>query len=228
MPQAAPRSSSAIPAQATDWRPQQFGRHFRRIRDPLVEPGWGGVHVLAHLRGGKVTFIDEEGVDCTGEFGEVAESLAASALSDDLVADGFLTVEPTQPTEGVAVARTEAPGAAEIMGQMFVGSRAAPKASRRRRLDPTVPVALVLVDLLRIDGSDLFDVPLLERKRLLDGAIETGALIRLTPFVREPIGTFVTTWRGMGFLELVYKDPNSRYLPGTRNEDWATAPMPIK
>jgi len=197
------------------------------LKDPLIEPGWNGVRVIAHLAGGQARFIDEEGKDCTAEFAEVANALVQAALADSLILDGFLTVEPTQPTEGVAVARTEAPSGGQIIGQMLIGSRGSHQPTKRR-LDPDQPIALVAVDLLSVDDSNLLDIPLLERKRLLDGALRPGALVRITPFIRPPISTFVTTWRGMGFMDLAYKSANSRYLPGAQNDDWSLAPMPIK
>ena len=216
----------APPAGPEDWRPQEFGRGFHNRADLLVEPGWGGVRVIAHVAQGRARFVDEEGVDCSAEFAEVAEALAASVLAGTMILDGHLTVEPTQPTAGVAVAGPGAPGSAEIMGQMFFGKRRGRSDRPARRLDPDRPVAFVAVDLLSIDDSSLLEVPLLERKRLLDSAISEGDLVRVTPFVRPPIGTFVSTWRGLGFTQLAYKAANSRYRPGARNDDWSLTRMP--
>ena len=103
-------ATPAPPGLPEEWRPQRFGHGYRNMKDPLVEPGWNGVRVIAHLAAGRAYFLDEDGEDCTAEFAEVASALAEAALADSLVLDGYLTVEPTQPTEGVAVARTEAPG----------------------------------------------------------------------------------------------------------------------
>ena len=108
-----------------------------------------------------------------------------------------------------------------------VGGRVAKPTTTERLLDPTMPVAFVAVDLLEIDGSRLLDIPLLERKRLLDGALRPSELVRITPFVRPPIGTFLATWRGLGFHALVYKAANSRYTPNARNDDWSVVSMPI-
>ena len=120
----------------------------------------------------------------------------------------------------------EAPGAAQMMATMFVGERAAPKTGKKRHLDTDQPIAFVAVDLLRVDESDLLDLPLMERKRLLDGALRQDERIRITPFVRPPIESFGSTWRGMGFEEIVYKGENSRYYPGRRNDEWTIAPIP--
>ena len=79
------------------------------------------------------------------------------------------------------------------------------------------------VDLLRIDGQNLLDLPLLERKRLLEGALTVGELVRITPYVRLPLGSIAVTWRALGFHELAYKPANSRYLPTGEPSDWALA-----
>jgi ATP-dependent DNA ligase len=218
----------APPQRFEDWRPQQFGRRIRAVPDPLVEPSWGGVRVLARTERGQTRFVDEDGVDCTEEFAAVAEAVTAAAQADQLVLDGFLTVEPTQETAGIILEGVEAPGKRQMMSQMFLGRRGSGEPGPKRQLDPERPIAFVAVDVLSIDGTNLLDIPLLERKRLLDGAVGTGELVRITPFVRLPIGTFLTTWRSLGFQALAYKGANSRYLPNARNADWFIAPMPLK
>lgn len=218
--------AQAVPANRDDWRPQRFGRGIRSVTDPIIEPSWGGVRVLARLEFGKIRFFDEDGVDCTDEFVNEADALARAALSDDLILDGFLTVEPTQPSVGTNPAEPEAPGATQMMSTLFVGERAALKPGKKRHLDTDQPIAFVAVDLLEIDGSLLLDLPLLERKRLLDGALAQDERIRVTPFVRPPIESFGNTWRGMGFEEIAYKSSNSRYYPAGQNDEWTIAPIP--
>jgi ATP-dependent DNA ligase len=115
-----------------------------------------------------------------------------------------------------------------MMAQMFVGDRVVQATAKKHHLDPDRPIAFVAVDLLSVEGTNLLDVPLLERKRLLDGALEAGEIVRITPFVRPPLGTFVATWRSLGFEDLAYKSANSRYHPSGSNEEWALVPMPMR
>ena len=91
-----------------------------------------------------------------------------------------------------------------------------------------IPIVFVAVDLLELDGQPLLDVPLLERKRLLDAVVEDGPLARRGMHIRPPIGTWISTWRALGFRAIAYKSANSRYRPGEPNDDWATAPLPIR
>ncbi len=81
-------------------------------------------------------------------------------------------------------------------------------------------------DLLRIDGDSLLDVPLLERKRLLDSVIDPVDLVRVGAYVRPPLETWIGTWRRLGFLGLSFRAANSRYHPGEKHDDWTLVPMP--
>ena len=67
-------------------------------------------------------------------------------------------------------------------------------------------------------------MPLLERKRILEGVLDEAELVRRTAFVRPPVDPWIGTWRSIGFGLLAYKAANSRYRPGQPNEEWATAP----
>jgi ATP-dependent DNA ligase len=196
------------------------------MRDPIIEPGWSGVRVLARFEDGHTVFSDEDGVDCTAEFARVAEAITAAALAGQLILDGFLTVEPTQLVAGTPTHEIEAPSSGQMMTQFIVGSHVARAVAPQRQLDPDRPIAFVAVDLLEIDGSPLLDVPLLERKRLLDGSLRQGELVRITPFVRPPIDSFLATWRGLGFQALAYKAPNSRYTPDAATDDWSMVSIP--
>ena len=221
------------PLDPAEWRPQRFGhKGFRSIADPIVEPNWGGVRVIARIGPGSdnsrgITLTDEDGLDCTAEFAAQAQAIAAASLADELVLDGYLTVEPTQETVGVALPMVKPPTQGQVMAQMFTGTRTR-RTEPLHKLDAERPIAFVAVDLLSIDGSSLIDVPLLERKRLLDGALKVDELVRITPYVRPPIGSFALTWRALGFLELAYKPANGRYCPTGEPSDWTVALIPSR
>jgi ATP-dependent DNA ligase len=217
---------TAPPLDPEDWRPQQFGRGRGSMRDAVIEPSWTGLRVLARVETGSTKLVDEDGIDCTDEFAEVAEALSAAALADELILDGYLTIEATQATVGVSQPLPGAPSVPEAMRQLLVGTRRPRRAERERPLDLERPIAFVSVDLLVVDGTRLLDVPLLERKRLLDGALRVGELVRITPYCRAPIGQYVSTWWSLGFREMVCKGSNSHYLPGARNAEWSIMSLP--
>ena len=87
-------------------------------------------------------------------------------------------------------------------------------------------VSFVATDLLWLDDTSLLDVPLLERRRLLESVLLESDVVRVGAFVRPPIESWVESWRSMGFSGLTYKAANSRYLPGESNSDWVITGMP--
>ena len=95
-----------------------------------------------------------------------------------------------------------------------------------RRRQPDTPLAFVAIDLIALDGQWLLDIPLLERKRLLESVLEEGDRVRRSAFVRLPVDPWLASWRSLGFSELAYKAANGRYQPGARNDDWAIARIP--
>lgn len=80
--------------------------------------------------------------------------------------------------------------------------------------------AFVAVDLLELEEEPLLDVPLQERRRLLESVIDERAQVRVTPAVKQPIGGWLLGWRDSGFTHYLAKHQNSRYAPGERTEDW--------
>jgi ATP-dependent DNA ligase len=223
------------------WRPQPFGSgNPRGIRDALVEPLWAGYRVLAFTVAAEQTrLLDPDGVDLAEVYPGIAAALAAAGAAERLVLDGYLTDQATRSPIGVTGGEVPAPTAKEMSAQFFLGSGAADVVAgrtkvderTRRTVDPALAgaagaVAFVAVDLLLVDDDVLLGIPLLERKRVLESVLAEDELVRRTPFVREPIGSFLASWRAQGFGSLAYKSANSRYTPGVANPAWTTAAIP--
>jgi ATP-dependent DNA ligase len=225
-------------------RPQAFGRRKPRdLHDPLVEPAWDGIRILAHVAATGVRLVDASGADLAPDHPEIAAELAAGGLAEALVVDGYLTDQALRSGVGVLLDVDESPRMGEHVTQLFLGKKAADHVGGRGNLPgratartvnqaeaaaeaEPVPIAFVAVDLLALDDELLFGLPLLERKRLLESVLPEGARVRRTAFVREPAGSFIITWRSLGFGGLAYKEANSRYLPGAPNDGWALMAMP--
>jgi len=218
-------------------RPQEFGKtRPTSIADPLVEPAWPGLRVLAAVGGGRATlWIDGEAVDEHGDLRAALEDATAGLGGDGAILDGYLTKQIASEGVGVHTWVNEYPTLSGQMSKMLVGGRRdrLAEVERRReeelaaiRFDEEEAVNLVVVDLLWLDGQWLLDVPLLERKRVLESILPPGQLVRPGPFVRQPIGSWIGSWRAQGFRAMTFKAANSRYRPGETSADWTLADMP--
>lgn len=185
--------------------------------DPIIEPLWEGVHVLVHAHDSDVRLIDDQGYDVGREFGAIAEALAHDVAAGQAVLDGWLTNQATRTGAGLALVPMEAPRG--------MGLFRAPKPGPPRIVphDRPATIAFVAVDLLLLDGQVLFDLPLLERKRLLDSVIVGSELVRTSPYVRPPLERWLPSWNAVGFTGAMLKAANSRYVPGGLADDWSVA-----
>ena len=215
-------------------RPQAYALvRSDKISNPIVEPQGEGVRVLAAVEAGAAAIHDEAG-EPFEERPELPPALARAAQVDSAVFDGYLTKQPTAE-HLETLPGPDMPSVGQLAAKPFLGirrDRVKEAEEERARLRAAVTfgedeiVAFVATDLLWLDGESLLDVPLLERKRLLDSVLVESELVRVGAYVRPPILTWVSTWRRLGFHGLSYRAANSRYHPGDQREEWTTGPMP--
>lgn len=231
---AAPTGLTEIRSALAGLRPKPFAfGNPTRVDDPLIEPKWTGIRALAA--------IDEDGAILTDEAGksieehpDVAALLAEAARADRLILDGFLTTL-TMRDSGVYVPMDDLPSARQMAGRSFFGiRRSRPEhVLPGREVAPPAPVfgpddvvLFVAIDLLWLDGESLIEVPLLERRRLLNSALTESERVRRGVYVRPPVDAWIGSWRSLGFDALNFRAANGRYGPSPQGEDWISAPMP--
>ena len=220
-------SLETLPDNPRDWRPQKAKQaRYSEVIDPIVEPMWTGIRVLAHFEEadkedewGRVTIIDEYGDDATLDAPHAVEQLRRAIRARSAVIDGVITREATAGGENTAIGLFPT---VNPLRKFFLGGTAAsdvkyePRGPRREGAP-----AFVALDLLSVDGQHLFDVALLERKRLLQSLIEETELVRVSPWARPPVRSWFNTWRSAGFRGMMMKGSNSRYRPGEETSEWA-------
>lgn len=213
-----------------EWRIQAFGDGSpARIANPIVEPLWVGVRALAAVSGQDVAMRDLDG-DPIGGFDEIAKALAIAVQSDEIVVEGYITKQATQAASRVVTWSDEMPSLGSFVGlrrnRALDATKLKEETLAASMFDEDDVIAFVATDLLWLDETPLLDVPLLERRRLLESVVQESDGVRLGAFVRPPIEHWVGSWRAQGFAGLTYKAANSRYLPGRKNPDWTVGGMP--
>ena len=219
-----------------DLRPMPYGQaSARSIRDAIFEPLWGGRRALVDLFGDELRIRDQDGEILDG-YDLLREAVREAAQAMELVLDGYLLPAPLRDTTGAEalMGQGTVPTPAQMGRQLLIGGglgsarRDQVEANQARQypVASSSPTAFVAIDLLWLDGEPLVDVPLAERKRLLDGVIRDCELVRRTVAVRAPVEAWYAQWRALGFHEVAVKGANSRYTPGVPSRDWATALIP--
>lgn len=220
---------------AATWDLQLPGRRKPRdIPDPIVEPDWGGMRVVVALAPDSVAMFAR--VAEVGLPAELAEALRGAFLAVDALVEGNLTTKALETGEGMMPPMPEAERPVLLIPRgPRTGVKDDPYLHAHERVKTEVAAeravmdalrrgerhAFVATDLVWLDGQSLVDIPLLERKRLLETVLAESALVRVTAYVKASAVQTLITWGALGFAELSYRAANSRYLAGRENPDWA-------
>ncbi|HEY5876942.1 MAG TPA: non-homologous end-joining DNA ligase [Ilumatobacteraceae bacterium] len=165
---------------------------------------WDGIRVIACVAGGTLELRNRSGIDITTRYPDLA---GAAEIGDghDLLLDG----------EVVALDEAGRPSFERLQRRMHVVDPAA-----QRRLATTVPVHLVVFDVLWSAGTNLMGAPYVERRDHL-AALDLRTDGWMTPVASigasAPILAFVEQHRLEG---IVAKRLDSTYQPGVRSSAW--------
>ena len=176
-----------------------------------TEEKYDGVRCQLHHAAGRVELFSRDLKETTASFPELAEN--AAAIGHDVLFDG----EVLAHREGRVLRFFEL--------QRRLG---------RKVVDPKlrleVPVALVIFDILWVDGEALLDEPLHERRRRLEGlALKHPFLLARVEEASSPddLDRIFTDTRERGNEGLMLKDPLSPYTPGRRGLAWLKLKRPL-
>ena len=187
----------AVSAVSLDLRPQRpkAVREQAELANHILEPAWQGTRVLVRIGHDGPRFMGYEGVvDGPRELYDAiqAETRCTSAVLD-----------------GVLVANWEDDRDLEVDPDGNAFTRELP----RRQI-------FSAFDLLEVDGESLLGIPLLERKRHLEGLVTPSPNVRLTAFVTRGLRPWRETLSGLGFKRVLLKDWNSPYSSGQTAGSW--------
>lgn len=89
------------------------------------------------------------------------------------------------------------------------------------RLAAQIPLGIYLFDLVYMNGEDLIDLPLKDRRSLLEKAVDSTIVAEQT-LTQDPkeIEQIYNEALKVGHEGLMLKNPSSPYLPGKRGKNW--------
>ncbi|MBU6422577.1 MAG: hypothetical protein KGJ98_01625 [Chloroflexota bacterium] len=185
---------SLVEADVAPQRPRSA--HERTGADGYVlEPEWAGTRALLRIGHPEPHFVGYHGAFEGPR--ELYEAVGVGARCRTAVIDGVLVTEFSE----------EGDLELDPVGNAFI----------RQRTPRTIFAAF---DLLEVDGESLLEVPLLERKRHLEGVLRPSTNVRLTAYRSRDLRSWRDTLMEQGFGRVVLKDKNSTYRPGSTNDTW--------
>jgi DNA ligase D-like protein (predicted ligase) len=168
--------------------------------DWLLERKLDGERCVARRDGGEVVLASRTGKDLSGTYPEVRAALATQQARQMLL-DGEVVAYDGEQTSFSRLQQrlgTVKPSPQQVAAY---------------------PVVYCVFDVLEVDGEDLTDQPLLERRARLAGAIRPSAALQLTEAWRGHSQQRFTDACRSGWEGLMAKRAAAPYTPG-RSKDW--------
>jgi bifunctional non-homologous end joining protein LigD len=159
----------------------------------IYEVKWDGYRAIAYVRGGEAKLVSRNGNDLTDRFPGVARAVAQAVKSPDCVLDGEV-------------------GALDEDGRMTF--------SAMQQGKKETSYVYVAFDVLELDGEQLLDRPLGERRKRLEQILDRRrTAVQLSEAFDDGQALFEAA-KEQRFEGIVAKRAESRYQPGKRGRDW--------
>jgi len=157
------------------------------------EVKWDGYRAIATESGGDTTLMSRNGNDLTARFLNVAKEIPKAVKTPDCVLDGEVC-------------------ALDESGRSSFSAMQQGKAG--------TPIVYYVFDVLEIEGKSVVDLPLVERRKLLEGLLDRrNKIVRLSEMFDD--GQALLDAAKQQRLEgIMAKRLDSKYLPGRRTRDW--------
>ncbi|MGJ3190531.1 ATP-dependent DNA ligase [Paenarthrobacter sp. FR1] len=174
--------------------------------DWLYELKWDGIRAIITGTEGKIRLMSRNGNDLTATYPELTDR--SCWPEGDFVADG----------EIVALGKGSRPDFGRLQLRMNLVRTADIERARA-----SVPVQLMLFDLLHHDGADLSGLPFSERRERLTGfagRLRAGCPLHLSAVLDHDVEDLMASAAELGLEGVMAKKADSRYVAGRRSRSW--------
>jgi len=173
------------------------------------ESKWDGVRAIATTGGKHPALYSRNSNDISRSFPEIVNALTEVLDGRDTVLDG----------EIVALDDRGIPSFSRLQQRMHVQNPAP-------LLRTQVPVTYYVFDVLDIDGTEIIELPYIERREALSNLSLNHARIKVPPYWLNVDGpTMLHIARKHGLEGIVAKSITSTYQPGKRSPAWLKTPL---
>ncbi len=178
------------------------------IGTAAVEWKFDGARVQIHKEGDNVTLFSRRLENITDSLPDIVEAVRENIKADSAILDG----------EAVAIDENGRPRAFQDILKRF-----------RRKYDVQstaleIPLILDLFDIMYLDGEELLDLPLVERRAKLAEHVINDARIKVdTQYLTDDPDEILKIYNDAlkaGHEGVMIKNPESPYSPGKRGKNW--------
>src|SRR5207342_2919929 len=184
--------------------PRRSGRSYKPMLATLAEEvprgvgwtfevKWDGYRAIGTVAGSDVTLTSRNGNDLTGRFQNVAKETTKAVKTPDCVLDGEVC-------------------ALDESGRSRFSAMQQGKAG--------TPIVYYVFDVLEIEGEPVIDLPLVERRKRLEGLLDRrNKAVRLSETFDDGQALYEAA-KQQRLEGIMAKRLDSRYQPGKRTRDW--------
>src|SRR6478752_3978725 len=160
----------------------------------LYEVKWDGDRIVAYKQGKQITLRSRSGLDYTGRYTAVVNAI--KKLKGDFILDGEVV-------------------AFDENGQV--------RFDLVQKANPDAPLAYYVFDIVWKDGSNLMQLPLVERKKILQGLISNDGIVRYSDSFPDGLALYAQAQK-LQLEGIVAKRAGSTYQQDKRGDDWLKIP----
>lgn len=170
-------------------------------KDWIFEVKWDGTRALCYVDE-HVQFLNRRNTDITYRYPEL-QDIRENIVCSSCILDGE-----------IVVLKKGKPSFHDLQRREHTDSP-----FRIKLLSEQIPAVYIVFDILMVDGKDVTEKPLLERKDMLQ-VISESSLIMLSPYIEGKGKEYYTAVSAEGFEGVMAKRKDSLYYPGKRSDAW--------
>jgi DNA ligase D-like protein (predicted ligase)/DNA ligase D-like protein (predicted 3'-phosphoesterase) len=168
--------------------------------DWIFEVKWDGIRAISYVKE-ELSIRSRNLKELIANFPELSE---LKDLAGDMVLDGEIIVMKNGKADfATLIKRSKNTNARDI-----------------DRMARKFPATYIIFDILEKEGAELLDIPLMERKRILENSVREGQFIVLSLFVEKTGVDYYRAALEKGVEGVMAKKKQSVYEPGKRSNNW--------